>query len=64
MSATTAHSPQAKLLKDPDTAISAAGVLAVLAAHPPTAKAIIATDGMLQLLVDKLHPGKTPSGGC
>ena len=50
--------PQAKLIKDPETSPAAAELLSVLAAHPPTAKAIIATDGVLQGLVAKLQPGE------
>ena len=62
ISVSAAH-PQAKLLKDPGTASSAAWFLAVLAVHPPTAKAIIATEGTLQLLVDMLQPVRAASEG-
>ena len=54
--------PQAKMLKDPETSNSAANFLGVLAAHPPAAKAIIATDGVLQRLVAMLQPGEGAAG--
>ena len=50
------------MLKDPETNISAAHFLSMLAAHPPTAKAIIATGGALQRLVAMLQPGDEAAG--
>ena len=54
--------PQAKMLKDPETSYAAALFLSVLGAHPPTARAIIATDGTLEQLVGLLQPGEGWTG--